>query len=352
VDRPADVLVSIDFGTTYTGKYLTCGQNIIVEGIVTHDTSGVAWAWPHLPMQVISNWPGGGDSVERKVPTRLVYDADGSISSWGFPHSEDDDSGVGKSLSEFFKIFIEQEALEEARQKGFANLPQDCYQARSYATDYLRKIYAHTKEVLEEQLQSHPLSWSEMTVKFLFSVPTTWTNVGTVDIFKRIITDAGFGKGGQFHEISVEHTEAEAAAFYTLTTRSMHLAQGNVFLTVDAGGGTTDLALMEVTSTHSQAPTMTQVTAVCGQNIGSSLIDRAFRDLVERRLAEHPDIMGWLPPNLPAAMSRGHSFRSIKHKFGQAIYNLPTLSVENIGVARDFYHEGLRIEGGKMIFQR
>lgn len=45
---------------------------------------GVAWTTPKTPIQVINDWPGSGDRGERKVPTTLIYNTDGSLASWGF----------------------------------------------------------------------------------------------------------------------------------------------------------------------------------------------------------------------------------------------------------------------------
>ncbi|RTE84560.1 hypothetical protein BHE90_000855 [Fusarium euwallaceae] len=333
MNKQSDLLVSVDLGTTYTG---------------------VAWMTPRTPIQVVNDWPGSGDRGERKVPTKLVYNDDGTLSSWGFICEDDDEGpGSGKTRREFFKIFIDQDTLEAARQQGLSSAPRDTEEARKYLTDYLRQIYAHVEETVETQLgRRHTGGWRGMAVTFLFSVPTTWTNIAMVNTFKGVVRDAGFGTGGPSHVALVDLTEAEAASVATLKTSAVSFQKGHVFLTVDAGGGTTDLALMRITSTNAVSPQMAQVSGVRGIGIGSTLIDRAFIRLVAQRLAANPDAVERLPDDLATSMARSHHFKTVKHKFGEKVYMQQTFKIPMEGVAFDFNHPGLRVERGRMLFTK
>jgi hypothetical protein len=95
-----------------------------------------------------------------------------------------------------------------------------------------------------------------------------------------------------------------------------------------------------------------QVAAVKGVGIGSTMIDRAFELLVQRRLDEYPDAN--LPDDLAHKLARGSSFQSIKHSFGmragtQTAYKLPLYRL-GLGISHDFSHPELGIEAGKMSF--
>jgi hypothetical protein len=173
-----------------------------------------------------------------------------------------------------------------------------------------------------------------------------------INAFKGIVRDAGFGIQGPRHSVLVDLTEAEAAAVATLKTSAINFSVGSLFLTVDAGGGTTDLALMRITSTDAAFPQMSQVAAVRGIGIGSSLIDRAFVRLVTQRLAANPDAQDRLPADLAVVMARNHHFKTVKHKFGEKVYMQQTFKVQMEGVAYDFNHAGLRVEGGRMLFTK
>ncbi|RGP69846.1 hypothetical protein FLONG3_7672 [Fusarium longipes] len=327
-DHP-DLIVSVDLGTTFTG---------------------VAWMRPGIPIQIVNDWPGSDDRGDRKVPTTTVYNTDGSISSWGFMCA-DDDHDSSKIRREFFKIFLDPDTLEVAQQQGLTNVPRSNGEARRFVTDYLTQVYAHVKDSIEMRMGiKHVGGWGTMSVLFLFSAPTTWTSLAVVNTFKGAIHDAGFGTEGLKHSAFVDLTESEAAAVATLKTGAVSLQANNIFLTVDAGGGTTDLALMRVDSTDSSCPQLSQIAAVSGLGVGSSLIDRAFARLVSQRMAANPDFR--LPADFAARMARSPGFKSVKHKFGEKVYMQPVYKIVMEGVGYDVNHEGLGVQGGRMLFTK
>lgn len=302
-----------------------------------------------MPIQIINNWPGSGGG-ERKVPTTLIYNPDGSISTWGFMCADDDDTIPGKTRREFFKILIDSKTLQGVQSSGLTDAPRSVEEASGFATDYLRKIYGHLKETIENATgKAYSGGWAGMAVSFLFSVPTTWTNQGIINIFKGIIRNAGFGVEGIRHTAEVDLTESEAASVATLKTNTIDFKVNSLFLTVDAGGGTTDLALMKVDSTDANLPRMSQVTAVDGIGIGSSLIDRDFVALISQRLQKNPDAQSQLPGDLALRLSRSHNYKIMKHKFGEAAYLQSVYRIPIEGVSFDFTHPGVGIEGGKML---
>ncbi|KAK4122039.1 hypothetical protein N657DRAFT_622632 [Parathielavia appendiculata] len=325
-----DITVAVDLGTTYTG---------------------VAWMTPRTPIQVISDWPGSGDRNERKVPTTLIYHGSGVVSSWGFLCADDESSMQGKTKHEFFKIFMEAETLAGAQQQGLSGAPASTLEAQRFCTDYLRQVYLHVKDSVESEIGRRDLGgWSGMRVEFIFSVPTTWTSLSVINTFKDVIRNAGFGVEGPRHSAEIDLTEAEAAAVATLKMSAVTLGTGSVFLTVDAGGGTTDLALMRVTSANQQLPQISSMHPVSGVGIGATVIDRQFIHLVVQRMATYPEIAMALPPDFPTQLSRSHHFRTLKHKFGERAYMQPLFRIPVEGVAHHFSHPGLGIENGRMIF--
>ena len=101
-------------------------------------------------------------------------------------------------------------------------------------------------------------------------------------------------------------------------------------------------------------PLLKQVAAVKGIGIGSTMIDRAFEALVQRKLDAYPDAM--LPKELAHKIARGSSFQSIKHNFGtraatQEVYRL-ALDRLGLGISPQLEHPGLDISSGKMQFLR
>ncbi|KAF6803526.1 hsp70 family chaperone [Colletotrichum sojae] len=325
-----DILVFVDLGTTFTG---------------------VAWMTPRTPIQVINDWPGSGDQCERKVPTVLTYNANGSLSKWGFMCAEPEEHK--KTRYQYFKMFVEKDTLESWQRQGLPTA-RSVAEAEGLVVDYLRKVYEHIKESIETQVgRRNSGGWTDMGVTFLFSVPTTWTKMETINTFKRIIHNAGYGKEGPRHSAEVDLTEAEAAAAATLKTSPNNFQMGSLFLMVDAGGGTTDLAVMQVTSPDSVYPQMSQISQVFGVGIGASLIDGAFIQLVQRRLNAFPEAQQILPPSFAFRLSTSHHFKTAKHKFGERAWMRPEFKMQLEGVPHDLKKKndaGLRIVDGYMEF--
>lgn len=305
---------------------------------------------PRTPIQVINDWPGSGDRGERKVPTLSLYsNATNALSSWGFECDDDDD--MDKTRREYFKIFLDQETLDDAHRQNLNSAARSIEEAQFLVTDYLRQVYAHVKETIEIQIgRRHMGGWRDLAVEFVFSVPTTWTSMDIINRFKNTIRDAGFGTEGPRHNAQVDLTEAEAAAVYTIKTSAVPFQQGDIFLCIDAGGGTSDLALMQVASVYSAVPSLEQIDAVKGVGVGAALIDRAFAALVAAKLSAFRDIQALLPADYPARMARSHQFKAIKHKFGHKAYMLPYTKIPMEGVSHDFNHAGLGIQNGRMEF--
>ncbi|KAK8036255.1 Hsp70 family chaperone [Apiospora rasikravindrae] len=325
-----DIIVSIDLGTTYTG---------------------VAWTTPRRPIDVIHNWPGTGDGSEKKVPTILLYpNGQTTPSSWGHSCLYNESSDLTRR--EFFKIFLDHETLESTKHQGFTAVLETTVEARRIVTDFLRYIYAHTKETIEREMaRLHRGGWRDLAVEFLFSVPTTWTNQGIINDFKQAIRDAGYGTEGPRHSAAVDLTEAEAAAVATLKYSPADFVPGDVFMCIDAGGGTTDLALMQVTSVDANFPQMKQIAEVQGTGVGASQVDRLFARLVSQRLSAFPAVQAQLPQNLAARMARSPYFKMMKYTFGQrAFMDLPRHYVQMEGVSCDFSHVEAGIDQGRMIF--
>lgn len=317
-----------------------------------HIAPGVGWARPQTknalqsPIQVIYNWPGCSTRNEQKVQTCLVYGKDEKLSSWGFLCEEDDETDSQRR--EFFKIFLDKMNLLEAQIKGLQGAPESVEQAQMLVADYLRQVYIHVKSTIEHQTGVGPFTgWKDLAVEFVFSVPTTWRSFEVINTFKAAVKDAGFGTEGPNHTSTVELTESEAAAVATLKSTAVNFEKDDIFLTVDAGGGTTDFALMQVVDAREPFPTLKQLTQVDGVGIGSTLIDRAFLELVEDRIFPYSELAEQLPPDCIEKLVRSEKFKTTKHKFGEKVYNASVYRMPMEGMGFKFNHEGAGIESGR-----
>ncbi|KAF4446805.1 hypothetical protein F53441_9586 [Fusarium austroafricanum] len=243
-------------------------------------------------------------------------------------------------------MFLDQDTCDEARKAGLTTIATTA-EASKCASDYLREIYKHIKGTYEEMTGRN---WASSSVSFLFSVPTTWRGLDVSNAFKATVRSAGFGTEGPRHEAQIDLTEAEAAAVDTLKSGVVNFSAGDVFLTIDAGGGTTDFSLVQVTKVDNGIPQMSQIAEVSGIGIGSTLIDSAFGNLIQQRLAESPDVPSNIADGLAEKMMKSERFKAIKHLFGDPAAIAQVHRIVMPGVSSDFTHDRLRAEGGCMIF--
>ncbi|XXH04351.1 hypothetical protein Hte_010765 [Hypoxylon texense] len=317
---------------------------------------GVAWARPQQkevlqsPIQIIHNWPGSSTKNEQKVHTCLIYNDDDSLSSWGYLCEDDDTSE--KQKREFFKIFLDQQTLEDAHRQGISQALASVRDAQTLVSDYLREIYSHVKSTVELHTGIGHVGWKELAVEFIFSVPTTWRSQEIINVFKRCIEDAGFGVEGQKHTATVELTESEAAAVGTIKNSTVAFQTGDIFLSVDAGGGTTDFALMQVVEAREPFPRLSQINQVDGIGIGSTLIDRAFVSMINNRIGRFPDLVERLPPDCAERLVKSERFRTTKHKFGEGVYQSTCYKLPMEGVPFDLTHAGAQIQHGRIVLSR
>ncbi|KAF0642283.1 hypothetical protein FPSE5266_04016 [Fusarium pseudograminearum] len=321
-----DVTVAIDLGTTFTG---------------------VGFLFSNGTMHIFNNWPGNNSTGETKVPSRIVYNHDNTVSSWGFYSSlYDDPLPPGKKEHRLFKMFLDKETCEEARRAGLSTITTTA-EASKCATDFLQQIYRHIKITYEEMTGAN---WTTSAVTFLFSVPTTWRGLDVSNTFKAVIRAAGYGTEGPRHSAQIDLTEAEAAAVDTLKSGVVNFNTGDVFLTIDAGGGTTDFSLVQVTSIENGRTQMSQIAEVAGIGIGSTLIDSAFGKLVQERLANCPDVPFSIANGLAENMMKSERFKVVKHLFGDPAAIANSHKIPMPGVPNNFRHTQLGADGGCMKF--
>ncbi|TLD35794.1 hypothetical protein E2P81_ATG02097 [Venturia nashicola] len=263
-----DLIVAIDYGMTCTGvayANLTRGES-------------VRW---------IQKWPGRAQANENKVPTVLVYDKHGAgISSWGFMSETraEQNNPTLRDYCDWFKTFLDPTVLAKAQAKDPKNSPKSQAAVDQWTEDYLRLLFQHIESKLSQELESVNKPWSLATIDFVFSVPTTWPP-STVNKFRVIASRAGFASHAT-HTLNIGLTEAEAAAVYVSVEAQVIFAENQVLLVCDAGGGTTDLSVMQVSGLQRGLPALKQLDVVSGRNIGSAQIDQAFEDMVLSRLEQ------------------------------------------------------------------
>ncbi|KAK8927786.1 hypothetical protein VCV18_004272 [Metarhizium anisopliae] len=278
------VYVGVDFGTTFTG---------------------VSWMAPALNRRnitLVSDWPGGGAD---KVPTILAKEATEKDRMWGFLCNHLDESSKWR----FLKLSLDR---EPGQLKGTPWAPNSTSEAHALVEDYLRQVYRHIRRSIPGEIANDTpglQGWDSWGIDFVFSVPGTWSPL-VVHRFLETARRAGFG--GQAHHRVVPGLTESVAAVVATSDRNIPLVEGDAVLSIDAGGGTTDLAFVTV---QSMTPIMMkQVLPATAIGVGSVMIDLTFKNLVEARLDDYtksPD----LSRACAAEMSQGNEFQDWKCKY-------------------------------------
>jgi hypothetical protein len=302
----------------------------------------------------VQKWPGRYQANENKVPTVVVYPTGSrEPSSWGFlSETIAETTAEDKEYKEWFKICLDPEKLRIRQREDPEGAPASLQEVERWYGDYLRKMYEYLSMKLGTELSG--VGWEEARIEFIFSVPTTWAPIPTVENFKRIARESGFGIH-HGHSLTIGLTEAEAAAVHVSIEAPGIFRENDVLLVCDAGGGTTDLSVLRVTNTVSQAINLQQLDVVFGETIGSAAIDYEFEQLVTQRLtlahATNPFPID--PGDAAWEMMKSRDFQSIKCEFGAAD-DTPLFSIGIPRVPHGYNNSDpdVRIRNGEMTFER
>jgi hypothetical protein len=316
-----EVIVGIDFGMTSTGVAYSAGPE---------------WMRP----ETIQNWPGnlrGG--IADKVDSKIAYNSTGQIVSWGFM-ADTCQGSEHYRCEELFKLYLDPDFNDP--NEGAPSVQE----ARKWFTDYLsclcQSIDRHLRDTIPRYDSKH--------VEFLFSVPTTWKNPAMIAEIKDLIHKAGFGGNHSRHTVDVTLTEAEAAAVYA---SKQQYASGDVFLICDAGGGTSDVNILKVSSSGIGETELEPLSWVEGRAIGSTLVDYRVEKLIIDRLRPIRQHLAVAPEAVAYRMLRESSrFESFKCNLGDEAMDMPSLRLPIAGLAYRADVESPYMDGSQMIITK
>ncbi|GES97069.1 hypothetical protein GLOIN_2v1646219 [Rhizophagus clarus] len=242
-----DVVVAIDFGTTF---------------------SGFAFANKAKPEEISINNIWLGRKGLPKTNTALLY-VDKNIklhSKWGEQALIYEPSRRVEQdhyIIERFKLLLDEDAKD-----NWPVLPKNL-NVKTVITDYFVKMKGVIEEVLEKRCKA-----SLSQVIFVLSVPAEWPP-RTRDILRDCVYKAGLldESNRQSNQHKLEFTtEPEAAAIYCLSCAGEKVSVGDTYLVVDCGGGTVDLTIRTLLPDK----TLEEETVRSGGLCGSTFVDQGF----------------------------------------------------------------------------
>lgn len=273
----------------------------------------------------------------------------GRFSSWGFETRLEDTSDPELDIGEWFKVYLDRKEYRDAMDDSWPRSYEDV--KRAYR-DFLRQLYGCIKQELQSAVL-RGVSWRNASVEFIFSVPTTWTAMAVTNTFEKLIHESGFGSEGTNHKVVIGLTEAEAAAIHTFATEKETYSDGQIVLVVDAGGGTTDLALLKAQKQPNGKLALKAIDNVRGLELGSVEIDLAFENMALERLERSAPELGLSTQKcekVVRTMAR-QNFRPHKENFGSDMsdrQSMKRIDIPGVSDSVSIPHAGIR-SGGLMI---
>ncbi|XP_060566335.1 heat shock 70 kDa protein 12A-like [Ruditapes philippinarum] len=259
------VVAAIDFGTTFSSWGFSFKHEFDLD-----------------PTKVTAKqWSGLESTISLKGPTTILINPDGkTIDSFGF----DAETKYAELAEEnqhqkwyYFKRFKMQLFDKIGLQRDFTieDATGKSLTARtvfSLSIKYLKDdLMDMTKRrVLDEHLREDDIKW-------VLTVPAIWN-----DVAKQFMREAAEDAGIKAENLVIA-LEPEAASLYcrhiptTISDNSLSkLKPGNKYLILDAGGGTVDITVHEITKNGN----LKEIYKANGGDWGGTKVDQAFEDLI------------------------------------------------------------------------
>ena len=249
------------------------------------------------------------DDVLKKTETMLYYDR--SKESGGKLRGWSTQSGTTEDLDQkvMFKSFLDPVVFVQYQQEGSLNpnMPSCLHHGVQWCTDFLRVMIAQILAKLD-----YPPH-----IQFFCTIPSAWVgNDSIIQNFKQCMRGALNACSPSKHTIAIGLTEPMAAAVYQVRSHPEDFRVGDVLLSCDAGGGTTDISTLKLLADFS----LEELDTIDGISVGSCKIDIAFlKHLKEQGIQ--------IPPNKCNKFLK--VFEPYKHGFTGENSNQPRLEIED-----------------------
>lgn len=231
------VIVTIDFGNTH---------------------SGVAFSYKVDPQAIQCSAPTARDLVERKVPTSLLLQEDGT---WLFGNEAEakyyeilmnqESSGPGPTTPLAAHLFRNFKHVLKGKFTGFDTINAISAAGKPHPLmDLVVRTLTHLKDfIVEKTANGYGLELQPSSdVQWVITVPSTWNDFAKAFV-RRAAFQAGlmeFEKSGSL--IIALEPECAALAFHLSDPQNNLLTLGNKFMVLDCGGCSVDITVHEVKS--------------------------------------------------------------------------------------------------------
>lgn len=227
-----DIIVGIDFGTTFSGPSFQKVHNLSSRPIVDSDFTGIAFIIPPYDrvdnpskeIQIFQSWEA--EKGSDKTPSILAYSEESPslpLSPWKLQTL----AQPAESLS-WFKLLLDEELDIEnwirevqgwASSRGIFYIPEGMT-ALQVITDFLGCLRDALWKSLRTAVNTSEVNFDTTHIQFWFTVPVSWSDT-TRALMREAIRNAGFSTrdGDEVHLL----TEPQAAMTFALADKSLFL---------------------------------------------------------------------------------------------------------------------------------
>lgn len=249
-------VVAIDFGTSHSGfAYVHKSNPSEIEAL---------YSWDHAP------------SPYSKTLTALLYDGKRNVTSWGYKAHHD-----YLTLSDYlrgsytfvtkFKLFLDE---------SYKIKPPEGLNVLILVADYL----TYLKEIILNTLSlKFGPTFSKEEVQWCLTVPAMWSERAK-NLMRIAALKSGIIESLMSTKLSMV-LEPEAAAVHAAKHPQNAINDGDIFMVLDAGGGTVDLTLHR---SHGENDEMKffEVAPGLGKSCGATFVDNHFLDFFKVKVGE------------------------------------------------------------------
>ncbi|MCJ1250402.1 hypothetical protein MMC30_007630 [Trapelia coarctata] len=255
-----DLVVAVDFGMTGTAvAWCTAASPTNLE---------------RLRWKIYSGYNGN------KQPTVLAYPKARERILSGVDALQSRLLGERYCVVEWFKLHLDFEYIKAAQLHH--DIFTDHTEIEKYYTDFLKGIYASTRQEINKRFTSAASdSWEKLRIRFEFTWPSNWSDV-TKQHYIDCIRKAGFGTCAG-HRVLTTYDEATAAVEYA--SGLTQFGAGETVLICDVGGATTDLCMVKAVI-HSDSLHFELVETFKSICLGGTEIDANFQSHVTSHLTK------------------------------------------------------------------
>ncbi|KAG0266596.1 hypothetical protein BG011_001785 [Mortierella polycephala] len=254
------IVMAIDFGTTFSG----CAYAYAQDDKEVIDIT----AWPKHTIQ----YP--------KTPTLNLYKKDDpshTMVAWGMKAKLETMKPTAKHhiLLSQYKLHLDEHVHNSALEVGITVLEA--------ISQYLEAFHEY---VVGEVMRGFARNFQRDHFRYCLTVPAMWSDRAK-NVMRQAAVQAKLIKETDHPDRLMLISEPEAAALYCeRKCDHFDLGNGDRFMICDAGGGTVDLIVFEISVT-SAGRRLSEVTKGHGASCGSVFLDRHMRRLLEQKFGHH-----------------------------------------------------------------